>query len=59
MIITKEKLKIKWFRKTCKFELSTALEYKRMKTSKISFDTIWQLLKAFKCKPNDLFKLTR
>jgi len=39
----------------------TGISYNALKkikegdTSKIEFDTIWKLLKAFKCKPNDLF----
>lgn len=32
---------------------------KEWRTTKISFDTIWELLKGFKCKPNDLFKITK
>ena len=28
-------------------------------TSKIEFDTIQKLLLAFRCKPNDLFKITK
>lgn len=32
---------------------------KEWRTTKISFDTIWKLLEAIKCKPNDLFKITK
>lgn len=32
---------------------------KTWRTTKIGFDTIWKLLEAFKCKPNDLFKITK
>lgn len=32
---------------------------KEWRTTKVSFDTIWELLKGFKCKPNDLFKITK
>ncbi len=32
---------------------------KEWRTTKVSFETIWELLKGFKCKPNDLFKITK
>ena len=32
---------------------------KQWRTSKVTFETVWELLKAFKCKPNDLFKITK
>ncbi len=32
---------------------------KTWRTKKIEFETIWKLLEAFKCKPNDLFKITK
>lgn len=32
---------------------------KEWRTTKVSFETIGELLKGFKCKPNDLFKLTK
>lgn len=32
---------------------------KEWRTTKVSFETIWELLKGFKCKPNDLFKVTK
>jgi DNA-binding Xre family transcriptional regulator len=35
------------------------LNIKKWRTTKISFDTIWRFLNAFKCKPNDLFKVIK
>ena len=32
---------------------------KEGRTTKVSFETIWELLNGFKCKPNDLFKITK
>lgn len=32
---------------------------KTWRTTKIGFETIWKLLEAFKCRPNDLFKITK
>lgn len=58
-LLLKKNKKLKWL------ELETWISYqalwsiKNWKTTKISFDTIWKLLKAFKCKPNDLFIITK
>ncbi len=49
----------------CDLEKKVDLSYQQLwnikewRTTKVSFDTIWKLLKGFKCKPNDLFKLTK
>ena len=49
----------------CDLEKRVSLSYQQLwnikewRTTKVSFDTIWELLKGFRCKPNDLFKLTK
>lgn len=40
-------------------KLSILKEIKEWRTTKVSFETIGELLKGFKCKPNELFKLTK
>ena len=66
----KVELNIEWLLKKKKMRLSdleklVSLSYqqlwniKQLRTTKVSFDTIWELLKGFKCKPNDLFKITK
>ena len=47
----------------CDLEKKVDLSYQQLwnikewRTTKVSFDTIWKLLEAFNCKPNDLFKV--
>jgi DNA-binding Xre family transcriptional regulator len=49
----------------CDLEKKVDLSYQQLwnikewRTTKVSFETIWELLKGFKCKPNDLFKVTK
>lgn len=61
------KLNIEWLLKKKNIKLSDLeklvnLSYQQLwniRTTKISFETIWELLKGFKCKPNDLFLITK
>jgi len=66
----KVKLNIEWLleeksMRLCDLEKKVSLSYQQLwnikewRTTKVSFDTVWELLKGFKCKPNDLFKLTK
>lgn len=58
LLLKKEK-NLRWL------EIQTWISYqalwsmKNWKTTKISFDTIWKLLSAFKCKPNDLLMINK
>lgn len=59
-----EELLVKKDMKLCDLEKLVSLSYQQLwnikerRTTKISFETIGELLKGFKCKPNELFKIT-
>lgn len=66
----KVEINIEWLLETKNMKLSdleklVSLSYQQLwnikewRTTKVSFETIWELLKGFKCKPNDLFKITK
>ena len=60
-----EELLAKKDMKLCDLEKKVSLSYQQLwnikewRTTKVSFETIAELLKGFKCKPNDLFKITK
>ena len=58
-LLEKKDKKLRWLEEETWISYQALWSMKNGKTSKISFDTIWKLLKAFKCKPNDLFKINK
>lgn len=58
-LLEKNKMKLSDLEKVVKLSYQQLWNIKEWRTSKISFDTIWELLKGFKCKPNDLFIITK
>ena len=58
-LLEKNKIKLSDLEKLVNLSYQQLWNIKEWRTSKISFETIWELLKGFKCKPNDLFKITK
>ncbi len=58
-LLEKKKMKLKDLEKRVNLSYQQLWNIKEWRTSKISFDTIWELLKGFNCKPNDLFIVTK
>lgn len=58
-LLEKKKMKLSDLEKLVNLSYQQLWNIKEWRTSKISFETIWELLKGFKCKPNDLFKITK
>ncbi len=58
-LLEKKNIKLSDLEKLVNLSYQQLWNIKEWRTSKVSFDTIWQLLKAFKCKPNDLFIITK
>ena len=57
-LLEKKNMKLSDLEKKVSLSYQQLWNIKEWRTTKVSFDTIWELLKGFKCKPNDLFKLT-
>ncbi len=45
--------------KTTGINYNALSKMKKWETIKVEFNTIWKLLEVFKCKPNDLFIITK
>lgn len=58
-LLIKNNKKIRDIEKMTWISYQALWSMKKGKTTKISFETIGRLLKAFKCKPNDLFTITK
>ena len=58
-LLAKKDMKLSDLEKLVSLSYQQLWNIKEWRTTKISFDTIWELLKGFKCKPNDLFKITK
>ena len=58
-LLEKKKIKLSDLEKLVNLSYQQLWNIKQWRTSRISFDTIWELLKGFNCKPNDLFKITK
>jgi len=58
-LLEKKNIRLCDLEKLVKLSYQQLWNIKENRTTKVSFETIWELLKGFKCKPNDLFKLTK
>ena len=58
-LLEKKKMKLSDLEKIVNLSYQQLWNIKEWRTSKIGFDTIGELLKGFKCKPNDLFIVTK
>ena len=58
-LLEKNQMKLSDLEKIVNLSYQQLWNIKEWRTSKVSFDTIWKLLEGFKCKPNDLFKITK
>ena len=58
-LLEKKKMKLSDLEKIVNLSYQQLWNIKQWKTTKISFETIWELLIGFKCKPNDLFIITK
>jgi len=58
-LLKKKNMKLSDLEKVVNLSYQQLWNIKQWRTSRISFDTIWELLKGFNCKPNDLFKITK
>ena len=58
-LLEKKKMKLSDLEKLVNLSYQQLWNIKEWRTSKIGFDTIWELLKGFNCKPNDLFIVTK
>lgn len=59
VLLQKKEMKLSDLEKLVSLSYQQLWNIKEGRTTKISFETIWELLKGFKCKPNDLFKITK
>lgn len=58
-LLEKKKMKLSDLEKVVNLSYQQLWNIKQWRTSKISFETIWELINGFKCKPNDLFIITK
>ena len=58
-LLEKNKMRLSDLEKLVNLSYQQLWNIKEWRTSKVNFETIWELLKGFKCKPNDLFKITK
>ncbi len=58
-LLERKDKKLSWLEKETWISYQALWNMKKWTTTKIGFETIWKLLEAFKCKPNDLFKITK
>lgn len=58
-LLEKKNMKLSDLGKKVSLSYQQLWNIKEWRTTKVSFETIWELLKGFKCKPNELFKITK
>lgn len=58
-LLNKKNKNLAWLEEKTWISYQALWSMKKGKTKAINFDTIWKLLKAFNCKPNDLFIITK
>lgn len=58
-LLEKKNMKLSDLEKKVSLSYQQLWNIKEWRTTKVSFETIGELLKGFRCKPNDLFKLTK
>ncbi|NUJ98123.1 helix-turn-helix transcriptional regulator [Candidatus Gracilibacteria bacterium] len=58
-LLEKKNMKLSDLEKKVSLSYQQLWNIKEGRTTKVSFETIGELLKGFKCKPNDLFKITK
>jgi len=58
-LLDKKNMRLSDLEKRVKLSYQQLWNIKQWRTSKISFETIWELINGFKCKPNDLFIITK
>ena len=58
-LLEKKNMRLSDLEKEINLSYQQLWNIKEGRTTKVSFETIWELLKGFKCKPNDLFKITK
>lgn len=58
-LLDKKKMRLSDLEKMVNLSYQQLWNIKEGRTSRITFDTIWELLNGLKCKPNDLFKITK
>lgn len=58
-LLEKKQMKLSDLEKVVKLSYQQLWNIKQWRTTKVSFETIEELLQGFKCKPNDLFKITK
>jgi len=57
-LLEKKKMRLSDLEKLVNLSYQQLWNIKEGRTSRITFETIWELLNGLKCKPNDLFKIT-
>lgn len=58
-LLNKKNIKLSDLEKLVNLSYQQLWNIKEWRTTKISFETIWELLNGFECKPNDLFIITK
>ena len=58
-LLKKRQMKLSDLEKVVNLSYQQLWNIKQWWTTRISFETVWELLKGFNCKPNDLFKITK
>lgn len=58
-LLEKKNKNLNWLSKETRINYNALFKMKKWETVKVEFNSIWKLLEAFKCKPNDLFKITK
>ena len=58
-LLVKKNKNLNWLSKETWINYNALSKMKKGESTKIEFNTIWKLLEAFKCKPNDLFIITK
>lgn len=58
-LLEKKNIRLSDLEKEVNLSYQQLWNIKEGRTTKISFETIAELLNGFKCKPNDLFKITK
>lgn len=58
-LLEKNQMKLSDLEKVVNLSYQQLWNIKEWRTSKIGFETIWELLNGFKCAPNDLFEITK
>lgn len=58
-LLERKNMKLSDLEKKVSLSYQQLWNIKEWRTTKVSFETIGELLKGFKCKPNELFKITK